>query len=313
MSFSDIGQNRSQSRERNASTRPQNSPVLLRDMVRLHMTKIPAANKIANTNAVSAVPINSARMFPFPDWYLPKGTINASSDELESASSSCERWAIGFAGVVIFAVAAEVIIALAKVSYIAFLADSVFADAAIAIGVVGEVFFGTIRNNNIQTELRNRSNMKLAEAIERAAKAEWETERLRSQLAWRRVSPEQEMLLRGSLSTLKDATVIIWHFIHDPESEDFSEDFAAIFRLSGWSVFVQPASFQGNFAFGIRVPAASGDDERASSAVASAFTEAGIDFESLNRPGIQMTTGGRGDQSAHPRAELYIGPRQKPE
>jgi len=284
------------------------------------MTKSPAANKIANTNAVSTTPIKSALMCPFPDWYLPKGTINASNDELESASSSCERWAIGFAGVVIFAVAAEVIIALAKVSYAAFLADSVFADAAIAIGVVGEVFFGTIRNNNIQAELRKRLNKQLASAVqsaaeahERAANAELEMQELRAKIAWRRIPQEQEILLRHSLSRVSDASVRIWHFIHDPESENFAEDFAAVFRLSGWKVWVVPGRFGGNFAFGIRVSSKNDDGDSARSAIESAFESAQIDFLPLSVPQIEMTITGHGTELTKTVAELYIGPRPPPE
>jgi hypothetical protein len=38
--------------------------------------------------------IKKVRKFLFPTWYLPKGTINASDDELDEASSSCESWGL---------------------------------------------------------------------------------------------------------------------------------------------------------------------------------------------------------------------------
>ncbi len=110
-------------------------------------------------------------MFPFPEWYLPKGTINASNGDLEGASSSCERWGIGFAGIVVVAVIAELVISWAKPPYLLFLTESAVADAVIAIGIAGEILLGTIWNNRIQTELRRRSNEQLASAVQSAAKA----------------------------------------------------------------------------------------------------------------------------------------------
>jgi hypothetical protein len=177
-------------------------------------------------------------MFPFPpDWYLPKGTINASDEELESASSSCERWAIGFAGVVIFAVAAEVIIALAKVPYAAFLADSVFADAAIAIGVVGEVFFGTIRNNNIQTELRNRSNAKLADAIERAAKADLARAELEDKLRPRELNQAQWDFIQGLAGQFEQVNI---GYETDAETRWYAMEVQKAFFAAGIRVALYP-------------------------------------------------------------------------
>jgi hypothetical protein len=66
---------------------------------------------MANISAPSPVPTKKARKFPLPEWYLPNGTINAAENQLESASSSCERWAIGCGGVVVFSVIASVVIA----------------------------------------------------------------------------------------------------------------------------------------------------------------------------------------------------------
>src|ERR1700683_462713 len=121
--------------------------------------------------APSPIPIKNARILPLPEWYLPKGTMNASDAQLEGASSSCERWGMGFAGIVVVSVIAELIIAWAQPSYLSFLTYSAVADAAVAIGIAGEVLIGTIWNNHIQTELRRRSNAQLASAIESAAEA----------------------------------------------------------------------------------------------------------------------------------------------
>jgi hypothetical protein len=186
------------------------------------------------------------RKLPLPAWYLPNGKKNALELELERASSSCERWAIWCGAGVVFAVAAELIIAWCDPPY----------------------------------------------------------------EKWRKISPEQEALLKHFLSKLSGASVVIWHFIHDPESENFAQEIAAIFRLSQWITWVNRARFGGNFAFDVRVPSAEGEDEKASKAAQEAFTNAGIEFSPLSIPSIEMYTGGQGSAPlGHPQAEIYIGPK----
>lgn len=105
-----------------------------------------------------------------PAWYLPNGTNNADENELEGASESCERWSIWCGALVIISIIAELIIAIIEPSYGLFLKLSVVPDAGVAVGIVGEVVLG-MWNNRIQTALRSRSNVKLADAINRAADA----------------------------------------------------------------------------------------------------------------------------------------------
>src|SRR6202050_2410242 len=121
--------------------------------------------------APSPIPIKNARILPLPEWYLPKGTMNASDAQLEGASSSCERWGMGFAGIVGVSGVAQLIIVEAHPSYLSFLTYSAVTDAAVAIGIAVEVLIGTIWNNHNQTELRRRSNAQRASAIESAAEA----------------------------------------------------------------------------------------------------------------------------------------------
>jgi hypothetical protein len=154
--------------------------------------------------APSPIPIKNARMFPLPEWYLPKGTINALDDQLEGASGSCERWGMGFAGLVVISVIAELIIAWAQPPYLLFLTESAITDAAVAIGIAGEVLLGTIWNNRIQTELRKRSNASLAAAVkvagianERAAKADLARAELEDQLRPRQLNQAQWDFIQG--------------------------------------------------------------------------------------------------------------------
>ena len=137
---------------------------------------------------------------------MPEGIISAAESHLEEASESCERWEWGCAGVVVASVVFEFIIAWIHPEYDSFLEQwgAVFADAAIALGIVGEVIFSR-KDSKIQTELRKRSNDKLgaaeraaADANAVAATAQKEAAAARERAAeverfhaWRRLSPEQ--------------------------------------------------------------------------------------------------------------------------
>jgi hypothetical protein len=107
------------------------------------------------------------------------------------------------AGVVIVGVCLEVFIAIENPPYGIGLQrwGSLFADIMIALGVGGEVLFGAI-DSRCQSELRRRSNARLAvaltqagEAHERAAKLDVEAAQLRQQLAPRELSKEQHEIL----------------------------------------------------------------------------------------------------------------------
>lgn len=202
---------------------------------------------------------------------------------------------------------------------------SAIADALIALGIVGEVMFG-MWNNRIQTELRSRSNQKVADAVkaaadanERAAKAELETQRLKAQYAWRRFLPEQEASLRFWLGKMTGGSVIIRWFMYDIESHNLAEDIGAIFRLSGWKARLSPEAYSGNFAYGLRVsapvtlpPSKNEENRRAADVVKTAFTNSFLEFAPLPSPQPHMMTGAHGDDVSPPCAEVYVGPKPPP-
>jgi hypothetical protein len=132
-----------------------------------------------NISDHTAAAIRKVRRLFFPAWYLPNGTINATEDELEGASESCERWAIWCGALVIVSVIAELVIALVHPSYGLFLELSAITDVGVGLGIIGEVMLG-MRNNKLQTELRRRSNEQVASAIDRASKAELEIAKLKA-------------------------------------------------------------------------------------------------------------------------------------
>lgn len=163
---------------------------------------------------------------PFPAWRLPNGKTNATDAQLEIVSSSCERWELACAALVVIAVVAEVIIAWMHWAYDSSLQQwgSVDTDAAIALGIVGEVAFSR-KDAGIQTELRNRSNQKLADAVtaageanDRASQADLARAKLEAALAPRTLSKEQyDALVRakGKITRFNlacEQATEPWHF-----------------------------------------------------------------------------------------------------
>jgi hypothetical protein len=97
---------------------------------------------------------------PFPRWRLKNGLMSASDQELEASVESCERWALWCAGLLVLGVVAEVVLAP---PYDSFLEQwgSAFANAAVAIGVGGEVLFGRMTSSR-QHEIARRLRAGLA-------------------------------------------------------------------------------------------------------------------------------------------------------
>jgi len=209
-----------------------------------HLTKKLTAKRIAKISVASPTPTQKPQN-SFPAWRLPNGTINASETQLESASSSCERWEWGCAGAVVVAVIAEFAIAAIHPPYDSFLEQwgSAVADTVIALGIVGEVLFSRT-DARIQTELRKRSNAKLADAIkvagnanERAAKADLARAKLEAQLQPRSLNQEQWNLiqsLRGKFERINIA------FETDAETRWFANVLSLAFMAAEIKVITFP-------------------------------------------------------------------------
>lgn len=190
------------------------------------------------TKATQAV-----RKLLLPAWYLPNGTKNASENQLENGSVSCERWSIWCGILVIVCIIAEFVLTIIKPSYDLFLTLSAIPDAGVALGIIGEVGFG-IWNNRIQTELRNRSNAKLSEAIkiagdaiERAAVAEQKTAelqiKLRNSLMPRSPNPEKFL---DALKGKPPAQIVEVLFADCPDCDWLASWITAHLTTAGWPV-----------------------------------------------------------------------------
>jgi hypothetical protein len=256
-----------------------------------------------------------------PPWYLPKGTIYANEDQLEAGSSSCERWAIGFGTIVVIAVIAELVLAVVHPSY-----DSPWerwgsatADALIALGIVGEVLFG-MWDGRIQTELRDRSNKKVAdataraaEAIERAAEAELQTERLRAQFSWCSISIKQRNILYFTLRSKRRGTIILTYLMSDTESQSFVMQLSEIFIASGWKIDVEGDTYVGEIIFGLFVDVAVQSDS--TDILVAALSAAELMF--TPRTGAPWMASMSSTAQHHPlafkpetAARLYVGPKE---
>jgi hypothetical protein len=174
-------------------------------------------------------------LFPF-EWYLPKGTKYASDAELDKASSACEFWAIRCGALVIVSVIAELIMAWCDPAYETFLKLSIWPDAAIGIGIVGEVLFG-MWDSRVQTELRGRSNARLgvaekeaANANERAAKADLARAELEAKLLPRMLNQEQWDFIQGLRGKFAEISIA---FETDAETRWFAGQIRDAFFSAG--------------------------------------------------------------------------------
>jgi hypothetical protein len=235
----------------------------------------------------------------FPAWYLRRGTINAPDDAIERASSSCERWEWGFAGLVVFAVAAELVLAIVHPPYDSWWNrwGSAVADALIALGIIGEVLFGRM-DGRYQTELRKRSNDRLAqvefdngflqesaaraneraaEALQKAADADLARVKIEERLAHRTLSNEQFEIVVGRIKEFSGTPVSV--VIRAPESIEITLAANLLIHVvstAGWRVVTGVRIDRGPLVVGVPIGAIGAQPAKAGRALAEALREAGI-------------------------------------
>jgi len=159
---------------------------------------------------------------PFPAWRLINGVKNASDGDLEASSESCEYWSWFFGGLVVFGIAAEVVIGICHPAY-----DSVWgkwgstlANALVVLGVAGEIQFSRMGFRRDQ-ELKRRSDKVVAEANARAAMAEQRAADANLELARmkapRSLSAEQQGRMVVKLAAYTDTPFNIGTILNDTE------------------------------------------------------------------------------------------------
>ena len=181
---------------------------------------------------------------------------------------------------------------------------SVICTLVIALGVWVE----EVGADAVEAKEKAENDLKLAELKTRASEAERETERLRSQFGWRRLSPEAAKtlasVLRGPAGKVSFICVS-----GDAESQSFVQQLKRAFHMAGWQSSVISGSYA-HVVFGVRAPVSTeiGGDAW-SKVIRAAFTAAKVEFDDLPISRWGMATGTWGEAGA---AEVYIGPKPMP-
>jgi hypothetical protein len=186
---------------------------------------------------------------------------------------------------------------------------SVAADALVAIGVFGEIFFSH-KAREAGDDLQRESDERVAAAEARAAEAQLETERLRAQFSWRGFSIDQASKLVEVLEKTP-GKVAIEYFENDPDSSSLARQFAVIFRWSKWAVTSHAGSYGTNLWFGIVVPEPDGKSDSAPFALSirEAFETAGIGFDTAPLPRWNSSTDDMPINLGGSAARIFIGPK----
>ena len=149
-----------------------------------------------------------------------------------------------------------------------------------------------------------KANARAAALENDAAQARLEQERLKAQLAWRVLSPEQIVSLQTHLAQ-KPGQINIQYPASDTEAEYLAIQFANLFGKAGWQVGMLSSQLQGAMAFGIFIPDAASD---AATPIREAFAAAQIGFSTQTLPQT-----GTGFGSILPNAPiLFVGSKTVP-
>lgn len=242
---------------------------------------------------------------PFAVLRRAKNVKNASDLEQDALIDDAERIETWCANLVLGAIVLEAAVWISPLSPFLFRLGNFVADAAVAIGIYGEVRFGHVAGGILK--------MRLASAVERAANAELETERLRAQFSWRRLSSEQIEKFLAVLTDKPKLSIRIEYVGADPESNTFAHEIGGLFKKAGWKVGYTSASYPGAVTFGLCVPLYAPPNLDACGIARMAFSAASIEYLGGNTPKWFMGAG-EGDSITvgSPCAHLYVGPKLVP-
>lgn len=232
-----------------------------------------------------------------------KSVKNASDVErdplLGDDAERIETWCVRL---VLSAIVLEAVVWISPLSPFLFKLGNFIADAAVALGIAGEVRFGQIAGNILKIQL--------AEATERAARAELETERLRAQFAWRRISAEQIEKVLGVLADKPKLSIRIEYVGADPESNTFAHEIGGLFKKADWKVAYTSASYSDEVKFGLCVPLYAPPNLDACGIARMALTAASVEYVGGSSPRWFMGAGsGDSIPVGSPCAHLYVGPK----
>lgn len=158
--------------------------------------------------------------------------------------------------------------------------------ALVLVGTIAVVWTGGIKeiytnelisNNKTKAEVAQKEAEKAKEHTAKlfleAEQARLEQQRLKAQLAWRRLNKEQIIILQNNLNNQLNDKVWLTFVGDDPESRLYREDFNNVFS----SLNIPTKFFSGyTMAVGLRIL---GADSESKSVVIDAFKKAGIPFD----------------------------------
>lgn len=239
---------------------------------------------------------------PFAVLRRAKNIKNASDGERNALLGDSERIETWCATLVLGAIVLEAGVWISPLCPFLFKLGNFIADAVVAIGIYGEMRFGHIAGDILK--------VLLAEATERAATAELETQKLRAQFSWRRLSAEQIEKFLAVLADKPNLSIRIEYVGNDPESNSFAHEIGALFKTSGWKVGYTSASYSGTVIFGLCVPLYAPPNLDACGITRMAFAAASVEILGGNAPKWFMGVG-EGDTipAGSPCAHLYVGPK----
>jgi hypothetical protein len=235
------------------------------------------------------------------------GRPSRTDQNLRDAISRNETAALWSAGAVVFGLILEVIFVAAfhePPETIVSHWGPVAADAIVALGVAGEVFFG--RKSRIDSEeLTRRSEERAARLEKEAAEAHERTAEIERLTGFRRVSYEQLQKIRSVIRPLAGTlNLLIEYQYGDTEAFVYARDLSVTFRGIA-TIRLGPNSFLDTSAFGLFVAASPAVDIEL---IAQSFIGAGIEFGRLD---TDLSTHLPGNVPA-PNLYIFVAPKPPP-
>ena len=236
-------------------------------------------------------------------WWLGSRVKHASEERLEIAGESCVRWEIGCGGLVVLGLLCELAIAWVHPAHDSFWDrwGGVRCDAAVALGVAGEIFFSS-RSHKYSSELTRRSNQRLAD--------------LKEATRWRILTNAERIAVTEALKSSGPAASVRFSVLaNDQESLYFAGQVSIAFQAAGWQVGYSFESYRHEILTGILLPetSVSWPDGMAvaNKRVRDAFIAAELRFMNGWPIDIIHQTDG-GEPLFQPIAYVYVGPKPTP-
>lgn len=156
-----------------------------------------------------------------------------------------------------------------------------------------------------------KANAEIETARRDAENARLEQERLKTQLAWRTIRPEQLQTLRTVLANAR-GTVFIEYAQNDPEAASFAAQLTQAFSNdpSRWRVGAGMVSYPTYAVFGLAIRGR--DDNATLGLIRKAFTDAGVGFGTDPPPNVSTINRSGGAPQGNEDAVIAIGSKRPP-